>query len=203
MRGANGEHGYFQQLPCRRKLSSLCAGVYDGSRQDCRCIGNCSTWRGLKCNSDRNHHYHQQDFYCFFLLILKAMENIESEELIKQSDAQLDIKTTELTVEQQPATVECDEQDFWLQDKWHLQVVLANLEKVKAMVHEKSGEDSGMSIIYLLQVSYIHGASDAKMCLRKISFAARRPLLASRLTTPPLSPASLTFVLCLARLSVT
>ncbi|KAK0439008.1 hypothetical protein EV421DRAFT_1738192 [Armillaria borealis] len=57
------------------------------------------------------------------------MANVESEELIKQADAQLDLKTTELT-------------DFWLHDKWPLQAVLANLEKIKAMVREKSGEDS-------------------------------------------------------------
>ncbi len=95
------------------------------------------------------------------------MANVESEELIKQADAQLDLKTTELTVEQEPAMAECKEQDFWLHDKWPLQAVLANLEKIKAMVREKSGEDSGMSLIFLLQVLYIHGTSDAyKMCLR-------------------------------------
>ncbi len=74
------------------------------------------------------------------------MANVESEELIKQADAQLDLKTTELTVEQEPAMAECKEQDFWLHDKWPLQAVLANLEKIKAMVREKSGEDSGMSL---------------------------------------------------------
>ncbi len=103
----------FQRLPYRRKLSSPCAGDYDGSRQDSRCIGNFGrlTWRGLKYNSDCNHHHHQQYFYwdaCFFLLILKAMANIESEELIKQADAKLDLKTTELTVEQEPAMAECN-----------------------------------------------------------------------------------------------
>ncbi|KAK0245121.1 hypothetical protein EDD85DRAFT_783089 [Armillaria nabsnona] len=70
------------------------------------------------------------------------METVESEELIKQADGQLDVKTTELMVEQKPAMVECNEQDFWLHDKWPLQAVLANLEKIKAMVREESGEDS-------------------------------------------------------------
>ncbi|PBK64162.1 hypothetical protein ARMSODRAFT_962330 [Armillaria solidipes] len=70
------------------------------------------------------------------------MENVESEELIKQANAQLDLKTTELTFEQEPSIAECNEQDFWLHDKWPLQAVLANLEKIKAMVREKSGEDS-------------------------------------------------------------
>ncbi len=36
------------------------------------------------------------------------MANIESEELIKQADAKLDLKTTELTVEQEPAMAECN-----------------------------------------------------------------------------------------------
>ncbi|PBK66050.1 hypothetical protein ARMSODRAFT_367562 [Armillaria solidipes] len=64
------------------------------------------------------------------------MANAGSEELSKQVDAQRDLKMTE------PATVECNEQDFWLQDKWPLQAVLANLEKIKATVREKEGEDS-------------------------------------------------------------
>ncbi|SJK99035.1 uncharacterized protein ARMOST_02317 [Armillaria ostoyae] len=52
------------------------------------------------------------------------MANIGSEELIKQVDSQLDLKMTELT------------------DKQPLQEVLANLEKVKATVGKKEGEDS-------------------------------------------------------------
>ncbi len=68
------------------------------------------TWRGLKYNSDCNHHHHHQRYFywdaCFFLLILKAMAKGESEELIEQADAQLDLKTTELTVEQQSTTAE-------------------------------------------------------------------------------------------------
>ncbi|SJL10389.1 uncharacterized protein ARMOST_13775 [Armillaria ostoyae] len=52
------------------------------------------------------------------------MANIGSEELIKQVDAKLGLKMTELTIEQEPATV------------------LVNLEKIKATVREKEGEDS-------------------------------------------------------------
>ncbi|SJL09042.1 uncharacterized protein ARMOST_12418 [Armillaria ostoyae] len=70
------------------------------------------------------------------------MANTGSEELSKQVDAQQDLKMTESTVEEEPATVECNEQDFWLEDKWPLQAVLANLEKIKATVREKEGEDS-------------------------------------------------------------
>ncbi|SJL10988.1 uncharacterized protein ARMOST_14385 [Armillaria ostoyae] len=58
-----------------------------------------------------------------------------------QTDTKLDLKATELTVEQEPTTAECNE-DFWLQDKWPLQEVLANLEKKKVTVREKSSEDS-------------------------------------------------------------
>ncbi|SJK97940.1 uncharacterized protein ARMOST_01196 [Armillaria ostoyae] len=41
-----------------------------------------------------------------------------------------------LTVEQEPATAECNEH-LWLEDKWLLQEVLANIEKIK-----RPGEDS-------------------------------------------------------------
>ncbi|PBK89627.1 hypothetical protein ARMGADRAFT_327935 [Armillaria gallica] len=90
------------------------------------------------------------------------MANIGSEEVIKQEDARVDLKRTELIAEQEPATVECNEQDFWLHDKWPLQAVLANLEKIKATVREKAGEDS-----------------EVYPTRRKISFTARQHPLTS------------------------